>query len=34
LEEFDAKNKVDLKEIFKNKHFISLDEEIQKKIDN
>jgi hypothetical protein len=34
LEEFDAENKLDLKEIFKNKQFISLDEEIQKKIDN
>ena len=34
LDKFDEENKLDLKEIFKNKQFISLDEEIQKKIDN
>jgi len=34
LDEFDKENLLDVKEIFKNKSFISLNTEIQKKIDN
>jgi tRNA pseudouridine55 synthase len=34
LDKFDVKNLLDVKQIFKNKQFINLDEEIQKKIDN
>ena len=34
LDEFNKENLLDVREIFKNKNFISLDKEIQRKIDN